>query len=282
MVLQIAAAASRAGSGDPMDQVIVAGAHELENWQSARTFPFTENRRRETTVLKTSNQMFKVVSKGAPETVSALCKLPKQQAAFFKNEVERFSSRGMKVIACAWKDQKTVPKTEPQSGFTLAGLIVLSDSVRPDVPAAFARARKEGNRIILVTGDHAATAAAVAAQLGFATDPTRLIEGKDLTPQLNAEGIDSFDIVARATPLQKRDLVAALKNIGHVVAVTGDGVNDVPALQVANIGITMGERGTRPAREAATIVLLNDSFATIVKAILKPLMNGEICSGICV
>ena len=140
--------------------------------------------------------------------------------------------------------------------------------MREGVRAAVAKAKAAGIRVIMVTGDHVATARAIAREIGLGGDSPRIIEGAAFEPGA-ARGADGFDVLARAVPAQKLDLVRALRLKGEIVAVTGDGVNDVPALQGADIGIAMGERGTRTAREVASIVLLDDNFSTIVRAIAE-------------
>jgi P-type Ca2+ transporter type 2C len=146
--------------------------------------------------------------------------------------------------------------------------LAFEDPVREGVRAAVAKAKAAGIRVIMVTGDHVATARAIAREIGLGGDSPRIIEGAAFEPGA-ARGADGFDVLARAVPAQKLDLVRALRLKGEIVAVTGDGVNDVPALQGADIGIAMGERGTRTAREVASIVLLDDNFSTIVRAIAE-------------
>jgi Ca2+-transporting ATPase len=152
---------------------------------------------------------------------------------------------------------------EPDRGFEFLGLLAFEDPVREGVKEAVAKAQAAGIRVIMVTGDHITTAGAIAREIGIGGKTPRIIEGDGL----KVAGTRGLDVVARAIPAQKLDLVRALRSSGEIVAVTGDGVNDVPALQGADIGIAMGERGTRTAREVASIVLLDDNFRTIVRAI---------------
>ncbi len=144
--------------------------------------------------------------------------------------------------------------------------MAFEDRVRAGVKEAIAEAQAAVIRVIMVTGDHVTTAAAIAREIGLGAGPPRIIEGTELKAA-DRRGLQDFDVVARAIPAQKLDLVRALRASGEIVAVTGDGVNDVSALQGADIGIAMGERGTRTAREVASIVLLDDNFRTIVRAI---------------
>ena len=140
--------------------------------------------------------------------------------------------------------------------------------MREGVKEAVAKAQAAGIRVIMVTGDHVTTAAAIAREIGLGAGPLRVIEGSELKAA-GSRKLSDFDVVARAIPAQKLDLVRELRSSGEIVAVTGDGVNDVPALQGADIGIAMSERGTRTAREVASIVLLDDNFRTIVRAIAE-------------
>jgi P-type Ca2+ transporter type 2C len=150
-------------------------------------------------------------------------------------------------------------------------LIAFEDPIRDGVSSAVAEARLAGIRVIMVTGDHPETARSVAQAIGLgkALGP-KVICGDELSEVLQSQGIEGLrdvSVIARALPSEKLALVQALQEAGEIVAVTGDGVNDVPALQRADVGIAMGERGTKPAREAASIVLMNDNFRTIIRAI---------------
>lgn len=161
--------------------------------------------------------------------------------------------------------------------FSVPGTLGFEDPVRAGVREAVAKAQGAGIRVIMVTGDHVTTATAIAREIGLGGADPRIIEGSQLKA-LGAGDLKEFDVVARAIPAQKLDLVRMLRSSGEIVAVTGDGVNDVPALQGADIGIAMGERGTRTAREIASIVLLDDNFRTIVRAIAKVVNFSAISS----
>jgi Ca2+-transporting ATPase len=185
---------------------------------------------------------------------------------------QEFATTGHKVIACC---ERSIPGDvwtggEPDRDYIFLGLLAIEDPVRDGVAAAVANAQRAGIRVVMITGDHPATARAIAREIGIGSAEPRVIEGDDLAMLLERDGSDGLravDVIARAVPAQKLDLVKALQRSGEIVAVTGDGVNDVPALQGADIGIAMGERGTRSAREVAAIVLLDDNFRTIVHAI---------------
>ncbi|WP_105265471.1 cation-translocating P-type ATPase [Pseudoalteromonas sp. T1lg76] len=271
-LLQIAAYASRADSGDPIDQAILASGAPLEH-AVLHTFPFTEARKRETAVIREETTKL-IAVKGAPETILALCDLGESDIERWQQQVEKLAGTGHKVIACAWQelDDQARCDQEPEQGFTLAGLLAFEDPLRDGVKEAVEICQQAGIRVIMVTGDHPATATAIASEIGLHQGKPRVIEGEALASSLTNQDsrvLDGVDVIARAVPAQKLALVHALKQGGDIVAVTGDGVNDVPAIQSADIGIAMGERGTRSAHEAAAIILLDDNFRSIVQAIAE-------------
>ena len=263
---RLAALASRSGSGDPIDVAVLEGMTGSEDLIVA-TFPFTEDRRRETRIIK-NGDAFVAAVKGAPETIIAMSNLSPEQSGVWLAKTEQLGADGHKVLACARKNLHDWSDNEPDRDFEFLGLLAFEDPVRPGVREAVAKAQGAGIKVIMVTGDHVTTASAVAREIGLGGDSPRIIEGPELKAAA-AQGLNRFDVVARAIPSQKLDLVRALRAYGEIVAVTGDGVNDVPALQGADIGIAMGERGTRTAREVASIVLLDDNFRTIVRAIAE-------------
>ena len=275
-LLQCATFASRRETGDPLD-VAILDRHARRNDGEAEpqrlaTYPYTEQRRRETAVLAWPGRL-RVVTKGSPETVLATSELGGEERVRWADEVDRLAASGHKVLACAWWDLKEVYfGGEPDRGARFAGLLACEDPVREGVPEAVRQCREAGIRVIMVTGDYPATARCIAREIGLGGDAPKVILGDDLAARLEdpRDGLlADMDVVARAMPTQKLALVNALRAGGEVVAVTGDGVNDVPALQAADIGLAMGERGTRSAREAAAIVLLDDNFSTLVKAIAE-------------
>jgi Ca2+-transporting ATPase len=238
------------------------------------SFPFTEDRRRESAAIRMPEGAVLCATKGAPETVFAMAALTAEQRAAWFHRTQGLAATGHKVIACAERAfaPDIWPGGEPDRGYTFLGALAFEDPIRDGAAAAVASAQGAGMRVIMVTGDHPATARAVAGELGLGGGTPRVIEGDELGPLLerdDADGLRDVDVIARAVPAQKLDLVRALQRAGEIVAVTGDGVNDVPALQGADVGIAMGERGTRTAREVASIVLLDDNFRTIVRAIAE-------------
>ena len=181
------------------------------------------------------------------------------------------AGRGLRVLGVAkgaWQGEAW-PDSQHDFTFTFLGLLGFDDPPRPDVPAALAECRRAGVRVIMMTGDHPATARSIARQVGL-SDASDVLTGPDIAALDDVglrERLRHTDLCARLQPEQKLRLVTLLKQDGEVVAMTGDGVNDGPALKAADIGIAMGERGTDVAREAAALVLLDDSFASIVAAI---------------
>ena len=220
-----------------------------------------------------------LATKGAPEAVADLCHLDAAQQGAIRRQVEAMAERGLRVLGVArgrWKGAAPAPGQRPpwpQSqhdfDFDFLGLVALADPPRTEVPAALAECRRAGVRVIMMTGDHPATARAIAQQVGLSDRPD-VITGAQLEGLDDAslsERLRHVDLCARLKPQHKLRLVQLLRASGEVVAMTGDGVNDAPALKAADVGIAMGERGTDVAREAAALVLLDDSFARIVAAI---------------
>ena len=220
-----------------------------------------------------------LATKGAPEAVADLCHLDEARRSAIRRQVEAMAERGLRVLGVArgrWRSASTAPDLEPRwpksqhdFDFEFLGLVALADPPRAEVPAALAECRRAGIRVIMMTGDHPATARAIARQAGLSDRPEVITgaEIAELDDQALRERLRHIDLCARLQPSHKLRLVQLLRASGEVVAMTGDGVNDAPALKAADIGIAMGERGTDVAREAADLVLLDDSFASIVTAI---------------
>lgn len=273
-LLRLAAGASRQETGDPMDLAILSALHAPPPWATVATFPFTEDRRRETGILERAGELLAAV-KGAPEVVFAQCALAPAELEAWQARVDSFADSGHKVIACAWRTldgSASWAGGEPDRGFRVAGLLCFEDPVREGVVESLQTCRAAGIRVIVVTGDHTRTALAVAREIGLGGGAPRVVDGAEMSERLergDTSLLDDVDVIARAVPSQKLDLVRALRARGEIVAVTGDGVNDVPALQAADIGIAMGQGGTRSAREVAAIVLLDDNFRTIVRAVAE-------------
>lgn len=266
-VLRIGATASRTETADPLDTIILKQGRALDG-DVVQVFPFTEDRLREVSVLRLAPDRFKIAMKGAPETVVSMSALDEAQRRCWKTQIDDLASSGHKVIGVAFQEADQWDGKEPEDGFRFVGLLAFSDPVRPGVADAVQVAQNAGIRVIMITGDHSQTAKAIAREIGIGRAEPRVIEGHDLEATLGDEAAaNDFDVVSRCTPSQKLLLVQALRRRGELVAVTGDGVNDAPALRGADIGIAMGVRGTQSAREVASIVLLDDNFTTIVRAI---------------
>ena len=212
-----------------------------------------------------------LATKGAPEAVIDLCHLAATDAAVILHQVEGMAERGLRVLGVArgeWHGEAW-PQSQHDFDFRFLGLLGFVDPPRPEVPAAIAECRSAGIRIIMMTGDHPATARAIAREVGL-SERAEVVTGVEMAALDDAalrERLHCVDLCARLKPEQKLRLVQLLREGGEVVAMTGDGVNDAPALKAADVGIAMGERGTDVAREAAALVLLDDSFASIVGAI---------------
>jgi len=214
-----------------------------------------------------------VAAKGAPEAIADLCHFNAARTALLEREVSRLARQGLRVLGVARAHFSPSPLPLPvlqhDFDFEFLGLIALSDPLRVDVPAAIAEALGAGMRVVMMTGDYQATALRIARQAGLEAGGAA-VSGAELgrltDAQLGARMRDA-NVFCRVAPEQKLRLVNALKAQGEIVAMTGDGVNDAPALKAAHIGIAMGSRGTDVAREAAALVLLNDDFSSIVRAV---------------
>jgi P-type Ca2+ transporter type 2C len=212
-----------------------------------------------------------IAAKGAPEAIIDLCHLEPDAARAILERVMELASDGLRVLAVArsYFDGDTLPPEQHDFEFGLVGLVGLADPVRPTVPAAVEECRRAGLRVVMITGDYAETARVVAAQAKL-PEGGALITGAELDAMGDDElraRIGETTVFARSVPEQKLRLVQALKQNGEIVAMTGDGVNDAPALKAAHIGVAMGKRGTDVAREAAALVLTDDDFSSIVAAV---------------
>lgn len=211
-----------------------------------------------------------IATKGAPEAIAELCDMTGDEKARLKNAIDAMAGKGLRVLGVAdarWPGAE-LPKSQREFDFTFRGLVGLADPLRSSVADAVRQCREAGIRIIMITGDYPQTAKAIAQQAGIDSDD--VLTGEELAAMSDddlKQRIGSVSVCARIMPEQKLRLVQALKASGEIVAMTGDGVNDAPSLKAAHIGIAMGGRGTDVAREASAIVLLDDDFGSIVKAI---------------
>ena len=256
--------------GDPMEAALDALAHRVdapapESVDEHRRFPFDPRRRRMSVVRGD-----RLLVKGAPDAVLPRCTL----VAGAEHALELLADRGLRVLAIATRrlgdGELPTSADVAERHLVLLGLVGLEDPPREHAAAAIASCRRAGVRVAMVTGDHPATARAIAHEVGLTIGADQVVLGEDLpTDDAVLAAVVDHDglVIARVTPEDKLRIARALQASGHVVAMTGDGVNDAPALREAAIGIAMGRSGTDVAREAADLVLLDDDFATIVAAI---------------
>jgi Ca2+-transporting ATPase len=279
-LLEYAILASEIAPHDPMEQAFhrMAGAHLADtnrlhpDWCLAREYELSPQLLAMTHLWQSGVGLHDVVAaKGAPEAVAELCALTENLRDEIATQAAAMADQGLRVLGVA----KAVhiaghpwPENQQAFDFQWLGLIALADPLREEVPKAVAQCLRAGIRVVMITGDHPRTAQAIARQAGIQSDG--IITGSEILGMSQDELADraaTINIFARIRPAQKLALVEALKSQGHVVAMTGDGVNDAPALKAAHIGIAMGQRGTDVAREAASLVLLKDDFDSIVQAI---------------
>lgn len=240
------------------------------SWTLLRTYALAPGLLAMSQVWDTGGQRWRIATKGAPEAVAGLCRLDATARAALTAQVDQMANAGLRVLGVAGAEFAAAGLPESQQGFALRflGLVGLVDPLRPSVPQAVALCRSAGIRVIMITGDYPATAQAIAAQAGL--QGNRVISGSEVEamsdPDLATAARD-VTIFARIMPEQKLRIINALKATGAVVAMTGDGVNDAPSLKAADIGVAMGGRGTDVAREAASIVLLDDDFGSIVTTV---------------
>ena len=278
-IVEFAVLASHRDPFDPMERAIrdlglaslARTEHWHEDWTLEREYPLSR------TILAVSHawrsrngEDFVVAAKGAPEAIVDLCHLPASEGEKVLRRTEALAAEGMRVLGVARADFRSsiLPASSHDFEFRFVGLVGLEDPVRPTVPAAVRLARQAGIRVVMITGDYPGTATHIGAEIGLA--PGDLVTGPQLDAMSDGElarRIGSVTIFARVVPEQKLRLVKALSEAGEVVAMTGDGVNDAPALKAAAIGIAMGDRGTDVAREAADLVLVDDDFSSIVSAV---------------
>ncbi len=271
--------------GDPTDIALLSMAHKLgwnrettlERYPQINEIPFEPEHQFAATYNATGDTESSkyVFVKGAPERVLEMCDLSQypQQKMELATIAQTMAEQGYRVLALAegtieHLDSVQVPP--PPSQLTCLGFVGMIDPLRAGVSSAIAACHTAGIQVWMVTGDHPTTALAIAHDLGLATTPEQVITGTELaeqSPQQLQKTIENIQIFARVAPHQKLQLVNAARESGHFVAVTGDGVNDAPALRAANIGVAMGKSGTDIAREAAELVISDDHFATIVAGI---------------
>ena len=278
-LVRFAVLASESDPFDPMEKAFkelgdnyLESSAPDENWALAHEYSLAPEMLAMSHVWRTSeSEKHVIASKGAPEAVASLCHFDLDQLQKLERAVDAMAADSLRVLAVAKAEffSDAWPESQHDFDFTFLGLIGLADPVRPEVPAAIAECHRAGVKVVMITGDYPSTAAAIGRKIGLPAG-SQIITGAEI--ERIQEGdlrrrIADIAIFARVLPEQKLTLVEAFKANGEVVAMTGDGVNDAPALKAAHIGIAMGGRGTDVARESASLVLLDDNFATIVEAI---------------
>ena len=279
-VLEFGILASRKDPFDPMELAFLdAGSkflqgteHLHQDWLLKKEYPLSSELLSITQAWKPKpNGGFIVGAKGAPEAIIDLCHLSPIESESLLKIAEKMASEGLRILGVAksFTEDTPLPDTQHDFNFTFVGFVGITDPVRDEVPAAIDECKKAGIRVVMMTGDHPITASSIAKKIGL-NNPDKVMTGLELENYSDIElksVISDINVFSRVMPAQKLRLVNFLKASGEIVAMTGDGVNDAPALKSADIGIAMGGRGTDVAREAADIVLLDDDFTSIVESI---------------
>lgn len=277
-LLEYGVLASRRGSVDPLDMALLARgdaaltAVELHHgWSLRQEYALTPGLPAMSQAWLRPDGQHEVAAKGAAEAIAELCHLDRQGRTALLDQVEALAGQGLRVLAVARSHAGVGPLPPRQTGydFRLVGLVGFEDPLRADVPQALEVTRAAGIAVVMITGDHPATALAIARQAGIDTQAGALTGGQlaRMDTQALREAVRQTRVFARVLPQQKLALVQALQANGETVAMTGDGVNDAPALKAAHVGIAMGRRGTDVAREAAGLVLLDENVTRIVEGV---------------
>ncbi|MEY4366257.1 MAG: hypothetical protein RLZZ305_1601 [Actinomycetota bacterium] len=276
---EVAAAAVLAVPDDPFDPMdrafLVRAPQSGAPRRPVRTYPLAPGVLAHAQVVDTGGEdLFVVAMKGAPESVSALCRLDPDERRRYLHTVETAAARGLRMIAVALASHpRDVPLPTAHHGFAfrLVGTAGLKDPLRPGARDAVDACARAGVRTVMVTGDHPATALAIAAEAGIETEGG-CITGEEVSAMDDrtlADRLRVSSVCARITPEQKLRMVRALQANGEVVAMTGDGVNDAPALRAADVGIALGRRATDVAREAASVVVTDDDLSSVARGIAR-------------
>ena len=278
-LMEAAVLASQRDPFDPMDRALkelgertLGGAGRLHpDWTMLKEYPLTADLLAMTRVWEDSRGERVVAAKGAPEAIVQLARLDAERSERILRQVAAAADQGLRVLAVASArfGGDPLPQTPHDFAFEYRGLVGFEDPIRPTVPDALKECSAAGIRTVMITGDYPGTARSVARKLGLPRSE-EILTGPELERMSDEDlraRIRNVNVFARVVPEQKLRLVRALKADGQIVAMTGDGVNDAPALKAAHIGIAMGGRGTDVARESASLVLLDDDFASIVHAV---------------
>jgi P-type Ca2+ transporter type 2C len=281
-VLLAALLASARHPTDPMDVAVhaaaklhgVLAAADVEEQELVRAYGLRPDLFAVANVLSRDDGASVAYAKGAFEAIAELCRLSSERSKQIRNQADALARDGIRVLGVAKTSvlhavaTQSLPDSPRELHFEYVGLVGFADPLRANVPAAVAECLSAGIKVVMITGDYPATALAIARHAGI--DATAVLSGDDIEVMSDDElgaALKSTSVFARIRPEQKLRIVERLKVNGEVVAMTGDGVNDAPAIKAAHIGIAMGGRGTDVAREASAIVLLDDDFASIVKTI---------------
>ena len=274
--------------GDPTEGALVVAAMkagmdpkiEKEQYPRLDVIPFESEHRFMATLHHDHAGHHFVYLKGAPEKVIEICNMERRAGTdqplnpdYWRNRIERIANSGQRTLAIAFKPvantQNDLTFAGVEGGFTMLGIFGITDPPRQEAITSVGVCRQAGIRVIMITGDHAVTARAIGAQLGIGVG-TSALNGNEIDHMDDNElrdAIRKIDVIARASPEHKLRLVKILQEQGHVVAMTGDGVNDAPALKRADVGVAMGRKGTEVAKEAAEMVLADDNFSSITRAV---------------
>lgn len=268
--------ASPTESIDPMERAIYAVNKSLPSNQSPsftllKQYPLSKDLFAMTRVLEDENGQLYIGTKGAPEAVLELCHISDEEKIHLLSKVKMLAKRGQRILGVAKGkvENREFPASQKDFSFEFMGFLGFEDPIRPEVPEAIKQCYSAGIKVIMITGDYPETAKNIGKQAGL-NEQDEILTGHDLKNLSESElkeKIKHVNIFARIIPEQKLQIIKALKANGEVVAMTGDGVNDAPALKAADIGISMGGKGTDVARESSSLVLLDDNFSSIVMAI---------------
>ena len=278
--------------GDPTEGALLVSAMKagferpklLEEFTIINEFPFDSTRKMMSIHVQDKQGRHFIVTKGAPDVVLGICEsilwdertqyLNKESQSKVQEAINGLASQALRTIAIAYKpipaNTIILSDHEAEKKLTFIGVQGMIDPARPEVKAAVKECKAAGIKTVMITGDHVITAKAIASQLGILTRKSKVLEGKalaEMSVEELEEVVDDVSVFARVSPEHKLKIVKALQNRGHIVAMTGDGVNDAPAIKAADIGVAMGITGTDVAKEASALVLLDDNFATIKAAI---------------
>jgi len=279
-IMEFGILSSQTNPFDPMEKAITGMGklylkgteHIHKNWEMIKEYPLSKELLAMSRVFSSKETKEKIIAtKGSPEAIFDLCHLNVKEKTRLSEAVEELASEGLRVlgVAKAKINATGLPEIQHDFGFEFIGLIGLSDPIRKNVKHAVSECYKAGIRVIVITGDYPVTAKHIALEIGL-ENPEMCMTGQELHAISDAQlckKIKEINVFARVVPEQKLKIVNALKKNGEIVAMTGDGVNDAPALKSADIGIAMGKKGTDVAREASSLVLMDDNFSSIVGAI---------------